>query len=67
MRFLRAVWDALTVFGALSMQGYGVVDPPVEGPPAGHPERVTPEVPLTRLERELAAELAVWGSRGSGW
>ncbi|WP_435611879.1 DUF6059 family protein [Streptomyces sp. bgisy159] len=30
---------------------------PLAGPPAGHPERLSPEVPLSPLERWLSEEL----------
>lgn len=31
--------------------------PPLGGPPAGHPERLTPQVPLSPRERELWKQL----------
>lgn len=40
--------------------------PPLAPPPAGHPERLRPDLPLSPLERELARELTLPRSRRRG-
>ncbi|MFJ9008896.1 DUF6059 family protein [Streptomyces canus] len=37
--------------------------PPLTLPPAGHPERLCPDLPLSPLERELARDLSPSRSR----
>lgn len=66
VRFVRAVWEACKIFGALAMAGYGIVGSTEEdrrtvgfggGPAPGHPERLSPDVPLSGVELALAREL----------
>jgi Family of unknown function (DUF6059) len=56
VRWLKRAFEALVAFGM-----YWVYVPPLrpygEGPPAGHPERLCADVPLSDLERWLVREI----------
>jgi hypothetical protein len=58
---LREVWLGLVALGAVYVAGEASRSrtPRVllAQPPAGHPERLCPDVPLTSLERALIREL----------
>jgi hypothetical protein len=60
-RLMRAVYRALAIAG-----GIWVYVPPVEeqtwqGPPAWHPERLLPDVPLNETEMALFRQLTgIW-------
>ncbi|MEU3891380.1 DUF6059 family protein [Streptomyces sp. NPDC029041] len=60
-RLLRHAWSGLVAMGTVYLAGETsrpqTPDAPPAGPPAGHPERLRPDVPLTRLERALLREL----------
>ncbi|MFE4454958.1 DUF6059 family protein [Streptomyces sp. NPDC056796] len=62
-RALREVYHSLTATGWIWL-GLPTMGPPVpmvparlEEPPAGHPERLCADVPLTRTERALQEQL----------
>jgi hypothetical protein len=64
LRLVRSLWDALVVYGLLSVCGEtsayeaAARRAPLRGLPPGHPERLRADVPLSALERRLARELA---------
>ncbi|WP_406730639.1 DUF6059 family protein [Streptomyces sp. NBC_01794] len=54
-RLLPPVWNGLVALGMLyAAAGRAPAEPPLAGPPEGHPERVRADVPLTVDERTLA-------------
>ncbi|MER5461030.1 DUF6059 family protein [Streptomyces sp. NPDC002668] len=54
-RLLQPVWHGLVALGMLYVAaGRAPAEPPLAGPPEGHPERVRADVPLTVDERMLA-------------
>ncbi|MEV8019160.1 DUF6059 family protein [Streptomyces sp. NPDC086554] len=61
-RCVKAAWRSLVAYGATQMvppihcPGL-ILPPPLSPPPAGGPERLVPDVPLTDVERSLAQEL----------
>ncbi|MER6075312.1 DUF6059 family protein [Streptomyces sp. NPDC001817] len=73
VRLLRSAYHALSAFGWLCLahpappiDPADSTEPPAPtGPPPGHPERLCPERPLTRvelsLERRLLSRTRRWG------
>ncbi|MEU0372628.1 DUF6059 family protein [Streptomyces sp. NPDC006283] len=60
-RCLRPLWQGLVACGAVYLAGESERAAPrrptvLLEPPAGHPERLRPDVPLTALERALLRE-----------
>ncbi|MFI7011788.1 DUF6059 family protein [Streptomyces sp. NPDC050145] len=67
-RLLRQTWKGLVAMGTVHLAGEmgqlavetARTDPPstaLQGPPAGHPEQLCPEIPLSVLELRLLREL----------
>ncbi|MEV7415207.1 DUF6059 family protein [Streptomyces sp. NPDC089919] len=64
-RLVRALWEGLVVLGRLHVTGGREEHeaaparrrPVYDCPPAGHPERLRPEVPLSPVERRLSRHL----------
>ncbi|MEV2255276.1 DUF6059 family protein [Streptomyces sp. NPDC050147] len=64
-RVVNAVWQSLMAFGLMYTIGerksLEAAAPdaarPLDAPPAGHPERLCPDIPLTPAEHALALEL----------
>ncbi|WP_406458019.1 hypothetical protein OG782_35015 [Streptomyces sp. NBC_00876] len=59
-RYLRSVMDAVVAFGHIWVHIPPVTEPggvPVAGPPAGHPERLCPEIPLSEAEMAWRRQL----------
>ncbi|MEU6811642.1 DUF6059 family protein [Streptomyces sp. NPDC046831] len=69
VRLLRGVYESLVAFGQLwtlqpppaPSSPHASVDtpapPPLAGPPPGHPERLSPDLPLTPVEEAVARAL----------
>jgi Family of unknown function (DUF6059) len=55
-RCLKRLFEALVVFGTHWVH-MPPADPYGQGPPAGHPERLCTDTPLSDLERWLVREL----------
>lgn len=73
-RCLRAVAEAVLAYGRIYIPPFvqdtvpsdpGPDASPAAGPPPGHPERVTPRVPLTEIEWALSRELPPWPGPGA--
>ncbi|MFF7856419.1 DUF6059 family protein [Streptomyces sp. NPDC007904] len=61
-RLLRQTWKGIVAMGTVHLAGEIAAASvasraDLEGPPAGHPERLCPQVPLSLLERRLMREL----------
>jgi hypothetical protein len=70
-RLLRQVWSGLVAMGmhhvVSEMNRARTPDAFLAQPPEGHPERLRPDVPLTKLELALMRELDIrWRSRAEG-